>query len=74
MIYVAALDDTGRKALEGFAALIAKKNALELNILRVELFLGVFIGAVTFTGSVIAYGKLAEKVNTKAIKLPGGMS
>ena len=72
MIYVAALDDTGRKALEGFAALIAKKNALELNILRVELFLGVFIGAVTFTGSVIAYGKLAGKVNTKAIKLPGG--
>ena len=72
MIYVAALDDNGRKALEGFAALIAKKNALELNILRVELFLGVFIGAVTFTGSVIAYGKLAGKVNTKAIKLLGG--
>ena len=66
------LSTTGRKALEGFAALIAKKNALELNILRVELFLGVFIGAVTFTGSVIAYGKLAGKVNTKAIKLPGG--
>lgn len=72
MIHVAALDDAGRKALEGFAALIAKKDSLELNILRVELFLGVFIGAVTFTGSVIAYGKLAGKVNTKAIKLPGG--
>jgi NAD(P) transhydrogenase subunit beta len=34
--------------------------------------LGVFIGAVTFTGSVIAYGKLAGKVNTAAQKLPGG--
>jgi len=55
-----------------FAALIAKKTAVEINILRVELFLGVFIGAVTFTGSVIAYGKLAGRVNTAAEKLPGG--
>ena len=69
---VAAMDDTARKALEGFAALIAKKDAVEINILRVELFLGIFIGAVTFTGSVIAYGKLAGKVTSKAEKLPGG--
>jgi NAD(P) transhydrogenase subunit beta len=41
-------------------------------ILRVETFLGVFIGAVTFTGSVIAFGKLAGKVDGKAKKLPGG--
>ncbi len=55
-----------------FAALIAKKTAVEINILRVELFLGVFIGAITFTGSVIAYGKLSGQVNSAAIKLPGG--
>jgi NAD(P) transhydrogenase subunit beta len=55
-----------------FAALIAKKTGVELSILRVELFLGVFIGAVTFTGSVIAYGKLAGRVSSKAEKLPGG--
>ena len=55
-----------------FATLIAKKTTVELNILRVELFLGVFIGAVTFTGSVIAYGKLAGKVDSAAKKLPGG--
>jgi len=55
-----------------FAAMIAKKSAVEVNILRVELFLGIFIGAVTFTGSVIAYGKLAGRVNTAAEKLPGG--
>ncbi|MBQ0803537.1 MULTISPECIES: NAD(P)(+) transhydrogenase (Re/Si-specific) subunit beta [unclassified Sulfitobacter] len=55
-----------------FAALIAKKSGVELSILRVELFLGVFIGAVTFTGSVIAYGKLAGRVSSKAEKLPGG--
>ncbi|MBW4960514.1 NAD(P)(+) transhydrogenase (Re/Si-specific) subunit beta [Sulfitobacter sp. CW3] len=55
-----------------FAALIAKKSGVELSILRVELFLGVFIGAVTFTGSVIAYGKLAGRVSSTAEKLPGG--
>jgi NAD(P) transhydrogenase subunit beta len=40
--------------------------------LRVELVLGIWIGAVTFTGSVIAYGKLAGKVDSAATKLPGG--
>ena len=69
---VLAMDDTARKTLEGFAALLAKKTEVEHNILRVELFLGVFIGAVTFTGSVIAYGKLAGKVTSAAVKLPGG--
>ena len=60
------------KELTGFAALIAKKSPVELSILRVELFLGVFIGAITFTGSVIAYGKLSGKVTSAATKLPGG--
>ncbi|MEM5519909.1 NAD(P)(+) transhydrogenase (Re/Si-specific) subunit beta [Sulfitobacter sp. AS59] len=60
------------KELGTFAALIAKKSGVELSILRVELFLGVFIGAVTFTGSVIAYGKLAGRVSSTAEKLPGG--
>jgi NAD(P) transhydrogenase subunit beta len=40
--------------------------------LRVEASLGIWIGAVTFTGSVIAYGKLAGKVTSAATKLPGG--
>jgi NAD(P) transhydrogenase subunit beta len=69
---VLAMDETARKSLEGFAALLAKKDGIEVSILRVELFLGVFIGAVTFTGSVIAYGKLAGKVDSAAKKLPGG--
>ncbi|MEJ6479052.1 MAG: NAD(P)(+) transhydrogenase (Re/Si-specific) subunit beta [Octadecabacter sp.] len=60
------------KELGNFAALIAHKTAVEINILRVELFLGVFIGAVTFTGSVIAYGKLAGRLDSVAKKLPGG--
>ena len=69
---VLAMDDVARKATEGFAALLAKKDSVEIAILRVELFLGVFIGAVTFTGSVIAYGKLAGRVSSAATKLPGG--
>jgi len=36
----------------------------------VEVFLGVFIGAVTLTGSVVAYGKLSGKVNSSALVLP----
>ncbi|RBP83646.1 NAD(P) transhydrogenase subunit beta [Rhodobacter sp. 140A] len=72
MARVGAMDAAAREALTGFAALVAHKSAVELNILRVELFLGVFIGAVTFTGSVVAFGKLAGKVDGKAKKLPGG--
>ncbi|MCC0076786.1 MAG: NAD(P)(+) transhydrogenase (Re/Si-specific) subunit beta [Rhodobacter sp.] len=63
------LDEQG---LGGFALKIAHKTAAEIAVLKIEVFLGVFIGAVTFTGSVIAYGKLAGKVDGKAKKLPGG--
>ncbi|OBY26580.1 NAD(P)(+) transhydrogenase (Re/Si-specific) subunit beta [Leisingera sp. JC1] len=55
-----------------FAELIVHKTSVELSILKVELFLGIFIGAVTFTGSVIAYGKLAGKMTSAAKKLLGG--
>ena len=72
LVNVAAMDESARKSLEGFAALLAKKTAVEVNILRVETALGIWIGAVTFTGSVIAYGKLAGKANSAATKLPGG--
>ncbi|WP_300583100.1 NAD(P)(+) transhydrogenase (Re/Si-specific) subunit beta [Marivita sp.] len=58
--------------LSSFGKLIAKKTNVEINILKVELVLGIWIGAVTFTGSVIAYGKLAGKVDSGAKKLPGG--
>ncbi|KIC10126.1 pyridine nucleotide transhydrogenase [Leisingera sp. ANG-M1] len=63
----ASTDDLG-----SFAKLIAKKSPAEIAFLRVELFLGIFIGAITFTGSVIAFGKLAGKVTSAATKLPGG--
>ncbi|WP_128253836.1 NAD(P)(+) transhydrogenase (Re/Si-specific) subunit beta [Falsirhodobacter deserti] len=58
--------------LTGFEYLIAHKTPAEIAILKVETFIGVFVGAVTFTGSVVAFGKLAGKIDGKAKKLPGG--
>jgi NAD(P) transhydrogenase subunit beta len=56
-----------------------QEDGVEIGILRVELVLGIWIGAVTFTGSVVAYGKLAGnssllpfKIDTAAKQLPGG--
>ena len=42
-----------------------------LNIELVEIYLGVFIGAVTLTGSIIAFGKLRGIISSKALCLPG---
>lgn len=36
-----------------------------------EVFLGVFVGAVTFTGSIIAYLKLSGKISGSPLTLPG---
>ncbi len=55
-----------------FAALVATKAPDELTFLQIEVVFAIFIGAVTFTGSVIAFGKLAGKVDGKAKQLPGG--
>ncbi len=38
---------------------------------QVEIFIGVFIGAITFTGSIIAYGKLSGRMSGAALILPG---
>lgn len=69
---VAELSNEALYNLEGFAAILAYKTPVELTILRVEIFLGIFIGAVTFTGSVVAFGKLAGKLDSKAKQLSGG--
>jgi NAD(P) transhydrogenase subunit beta len=49
--------------------LIATSGA-EHSIKLVEVFVGVFIGAVTFTGSLIACGKLDGRIASKALTLP----
>ena len=51
------------------------KSALELTgslatIHSVEVFLGVFIGAVTLTGSVVAFLKLSTRISSKPLTLP----
>ncbi len=58
--------------LTGFGEHLFLKDAVEISILKVEVFLGIFIGAVTFTGSVVAFGKLAGKIDGKPTQLPGG--
>ncbi|MFF8392730.1 Re/Si-specific NAD(P)(+) transhydrogenase subunit beta [Streptomyces sp. NPDC016172] len=42
-----------------------------LAIHHAEVFIGVFIGAVTFTGSVVAYLKLSARINSRPLTLPG---
>jgi len=49
---------------EGPEAEVAK------TIHEVEIYLGVLIGAVTFTGSVIAFGKLSARISSKPLALP----
>ena len=56
--------------LRGFAETLSHKTPVELSIMRVEIFLGILIGAITFTGSIVAYGKLAGKIASKPLTLP----
>ncbi|MDL5155007.1 Re/Si-specific NAD(P)(+) transhydrogenase subunit beta [Actinomycetospora termitidis] len=42
-----------------------------LGIHSVEVGVGVFIGAVTFTGSIVAYGKLSGRMKSRPLTLPG---
>ncbi|MEN2740108.1 Re/Si-specific NAD(P)(+) transhydrogenase subunit beta [Microbacterium sp. X-17] len=42
-----------------------------IGIHHAEVFIGVFIGAVTFTGSIVAYLKLSARISSKPLMLPG---
>jgi len=59
--------------LVGFASYLdpeAHLTGVEKTIHEVEIYLGVLIGAVTFTGSVIAFGKLSARLSGKPLILP----
>lgn len=37
----------------------------------IEIYIGIFIGALTFTGSIVAWGKLDGRIKSKPLTLPG---
>ena len=60
--------------LVGFASYVDTSTQLqgaEKLIHEVEIYIGILIGAVTFSGSLIAFGKLNGKIGGKPLLLPG---
>ncbi len=62
--------------LVGYASYIdptasAGMSPAEVKIHEIEVYIGVLIGAITLSGSVIAFGKLSGRVTGKPVLLPG---
>lgn len=55
----------------GVPLALGSEAYMEGLIHKVEIFLGVFIGGITFTGSIIAFGKLDGRVSSKPLTIPG---
>ena len=59
--YASYIDPTASEGMSG----------TEITIHHVEIYAGVLIGAVTLSGSVIAFGKLSARISGKPVLLPG---
>jgi len=46
-------------------------QGVEKTIHEIEIYIGILIGAVTFSGSIIAFGKLSAKITGKPVLIPG---
>jgi NAD(P) transhydrogenase subunit beta len=61
--------------LVGFASYVDTSTVFptpaEKTIHEIEIYVGILIGAVTFSGSVIAFGKLSGRIGGKPMLLPG---
>jgi NAD(P) transhydrogenase subunit beta len=61
--------------LVGFASYVDTSTVFatgaEKAIHEVEIYVGILIGAVTFSGSIVAFGKLSGKIGGKPLLLPG---
>jgi NAD(P) transhydrogenase subunit beta len=61
--------------LVGFASYVDTSTVFatpaEKSIHEMEIYIGILIGAVTFSGSIIAFGKLSGKIGGKPLLLPG---
>jgi H+-translocating NAD(P) transhydrogenase subunit beta len=61
--------------LVGFASYVDTSTvfptAAEKTIHEIEIYVGILIGAVTFSGSIIAFGKLSGRIGGKPLLLPG---
>jgi NAD(P) transhydrogenase subunit beta len=61
--------------LVGFASYVDTSTVfptpVEKTIHEVEIYIGILIGAVTFSGSIVAFGKLSGRIGGKPLLLPG---